>query len=136
MERACGIQHENRPRHTDLSPLSPRLSLALEGQDVTGQTGLVVGVGRPGINPLLELMVASGEPFDMTDLVVFGCTDEAASNYDAAATYGLNRAQPTIIGSDSTAKLHFYCLKKHLSILISIKDEEIPYATKSIREMG
>jgi hypothetical protein len=59
----------------------------LEGQDVTGQAGLVVGVGPPGINPLLELMVVSGEPFDMTDLVVFGCTDEASSNYDAGATY-------------------------------------------------
>ena len=59
----------------------------LEGQDVTGQAGLVVGVGPPGINPLLELMVVSGEPFDMTDLAVFGCTDEAASNYDAGATY-------------------------------------------------
>ena len=59
----------------------------LEGQDVTGQAGLVVGVGPPGINPLLELMVVSGVPFDMTDLVVFGCTDEAASNYDAGATY-------------------------------------------------
>ena len=59
----------------------------LEGQDVTGQAGLVVGVGPPGINPLLELMVVSGEPFDMTNLVVFGCTDEASSNYDAGATY-------------------------------------------------
>jgi hypothetical protein len=59
----------------------------LEGQEVTGQAGLVVGVGPPGINPLLELMVVSGEPFDMTDLAVFGCTDEAASNYDAGATY-------------------------------------------------
>ena len=59
----------------------------LEGQEVTGQAGLVVGVGPPGINPLLELMVVSGEPFDMTDLVVFGCTDEGASNYDTAATY-------------------------------------------------
>jgi len=48
----------------------------------------------------------------------------------------LNEAPQTIIGLDSSAKLHFYCLKKHLSILISIKDEEIPYATKSIREMG
>ena len=59
----------------------------LEGQDVTGQAGLVVGVGPPGINPLLELMVVSGEPFDMTNLVVFGCMDEASSNYDAGATY-------------------------------------------------
>ncbi|MBT5147334.1 MAG: hypothetical protein HOM41_02135 [Flavobacteriales bacterium] len=59
----------------------------LEGQDVTGQAGLVVGVGPPGTYLLSELMVVSGEPFDMTDLVVFGCTNEAASNYDAGATY-------------------------------------------------
>ena len=59
----------------------------LEGQDVTGQAGLVVGVGPQGTNLMSELMVVSGVPFDMTDLVVFGCTDEAASNYDAGATY-------------------------------------------------
>jgi hypothetical protein len=59
----------------------------LEGQDFTGQAGLVVGVTPPDTYSLLGLMIVSSEPFDMTDLVVFGCTDEASSNYDAGATY-------------------------------------------------
>jgi hypothetical protein len=69
----------------------------LEGQDVTGQAGLVVGVGPQGTNLMSELMVVSGEPFDMTDLVVFGCTDEAASNYDTDATYDDDSCNPCVI---------------------------------------
>ena len=38
-------------------------------------------------NNVLGLMVVEGAPFDLTNLEVFGCTDEVAANYDAQATY-------------------------------------------------
>ena len=57
----------------------------LDGQALSGQASMAL-VETDG-NNVLGLMVVEGAPFDLTNLEVFGCTDEAASNYDAEATY-------------------------------------------------
>jgi len=57
----------------------------LDGQALSGQASMAL-VETDG-NNVFGLMVVEGAPFDLTNLEVFGCTDEAASNYDAEATY-------------------------------------------------
>ena len=57
----------------------------LDGQALSGQASMAL-VETDG-NNVLGLMVVEGATFDLTNLEVFGCTDEAASNYDAEATY-------------------------------------------------
>ena len=57
----------------------------LDGQALSGQASMAL-METDG-NNVLGLMVVEGAPFDLTNLEVFGCTDEAASNYDAEATY-------------------------------------------------
>ena len=57
----------------------------LDGQALSGQASMAL-VETDG-NNVLGLMVVEGAPFDLTNLEVFGCTDEVALNYDAEATY-------------------------------------------------
>jgi hypothetical protein len=59
----------------------------LDGQDLSGQAGMALLASDGAYGNVLGLMVVEGAPFDMTNLEVLGCTDEAASNYDAQATY-------------------------------------------------
>ena len=57
----------------------------LDGQALSGQASMALA--ETDGNNVLGLMVVEGATFDLTNLEVFGCTDEAASNYDAEATY-------------------------------------------------
>ena len=59
----------------------------LDGQALSGQASMALVETDGTYGNVLGLMVIEGEPFDLTNLEVFGCTDEAASNYDAEATY-------------------------------------------------
>ena len=59
----------------------------LDGQEVSGQAGMALGVGPENQLIMDELMVVAAAPFGLSDLAVFGCTDSEASNYDASATY-------------------------------------------------
>ena len=59
----------------------------LDGQALSGQASMALVETDGTYGNVLGLMVVEGEPFDLTNLEVFGCTDEAASNYDAEATY-------------------------------------------------
>lgn len=59
----------------------------LDGQEFWGQAGMALLASDGAYGNVLGLMVVEGAPFDLTNLEVLGCTDEAASNYDAEATY-------------------------------------------------
>ena len=59
----------------------------LDGQEVSGQAGMALGVGPENQLIMDQLMVVAAAPFDLSDLAVFGCMDSEASNYDASATY-------------------------------------------------
>ena len=59
----------------------------LDGQALSGQANMALVETDGTYGNVLGLMVVEGAPFDLTNLEVFGCTDEAASNYDAEATY-------------------------------------------------
>ncbi len=59
----------------------------LDGQDLSGQVGLAIGVSPLGQFSMEHLMVVAAEPFGLSDLEVLGCLDAEASNYDASATY-------------------------------------------------
>ena len=59
----------------------------LDGQALSGQASMALVETDGTYGNVLGLMVVEGAPFDLTNLEVFGCTDEAASNYDAEATY-------------------------------------------------
>ena len=59
----------------------------LDGQALSGQASMALVETDGAYGNVLGLMVVEGAPFDMTNLEVFGCTDDAASNYDAEATY-------------------------------------------------
>ena len=58
----------------------------LDGQALSGQASMAL-LEADAANNVLGLMVVEGAPFDLTNLEVFGCTDEVAANYDAQATY-------------------------------------------------
>ncbi|MDA0904542.1 MAG: hypothetical protein O3B70_09425 [Bacteroidetes bacterium] len=59
----------------------------LDGQEFSGQAGMALVASDQAYGNVLGIMVIEGAPFDMTNLEVFGCIDEAAVNYDASATY-------------------------------------------------
>ena len=59
----------------------------LDGQALSGQASMALVETDETYGNVLGLMVVEGAPFDLTNLEVFGCTDEAASNYDVEATY-------------------------------------------------
>ena len=59
----------------------------LDGQALSGQANMALVETDGTYGNVLGLMVVEGAPFDLSNLEVFGCTDEAASNYDADATY-------------------------------------------------
>jgi len=59
----------------------------LDGQALSGQASMALVETDGTFGNVLGLMVVEGAPFDLTNLEVFGCTDEAAPNYDAQATY-------------------------------------------------
>ena len=59
----------------------------LDGQALSGQASMALVETDGTYGNVLGLMVVEGAPFDLTNLEVLGCTDEAASNYDAEATY-------------------------------------------------
>ncbi|MGB1100769.1 MAG: hypothetical protein ACPGYS_07660, partial [Flavobacteriales bacterium] len=59
----------------------------LDGQALSGQASMALVETDGTYGNVLGLMVVEGAPFDLTNVEVLGCTDEAASNYDAEATY-------------------------------------------------
>ena len=59
----------------------------LDGQTLFGQASMALVETDGTYGNVLGLMVVEGAPFDLTNFEVFGCTDEAASNYDDEATY-------------------------------------------------
>ena len=58
-----------------------------DGQDLSGQVGLALGVGPANQLSMEQLMVVAAAPFGLSDVEVLGCMDAEASNYDASATY-------------------------------------------------
>lgn len=70
----------------------------LDGQALSGQANMALVETDGTYGNVLGLMVVEGEPFDLTNLEVFGCTDEAASNYDAEATYDNGTCDYCLVG--------------------------------------
>jgi hypothetical protein len=58
-----------------------------DGQDLSGQVGLTLGVGPANQLVMDQLMVVAAASFGLSDLEVLGCMDAEAINYDASATY-------------------------------------------------